>query len=154
MWYAGLLRLTWWNLRLCVGFLVFATLAVYSRMEYNDYNQSETREVRLVVGWSYLSGNKSSVSEHWRGSFIDLKSGKPFEYELTGALYRRFNKDERPIDMTLDLNPSYWDADRAGWAATYEFLFWISMALAFWFGGKWLFVEDPKNYPNDKWFCL
>lgn len=154
MWYAGLFRLTWWNLRLWVGFLFFTWLAVYSRMEFSEYNQSEPREVRLVEAWSYLSGNKSSVSEHWRGTLIELKSGKRFEYELAGPLYRRFNKDEKPIDFTMDLHPNYWNADRAGRASTYELLFWISLILAVWLGGKWAFVEDPKNYPNDKWFCL
>jgi hypothetical protein len=154
MWYAGLFRLTWWNLRHWVGLLVFATAAVFCRIEFNELSISEARQVRLIDAWSYMSGNKSSVSEHWKGTFIELESGKRFEYELSGSLYRQFNKDDKPIDMTLDLKPGYWNVDRAGLASTYEFLFWLFAALAAWLNLRLVFLEDPKIYPNNKWFCL
>lgn len=154
MWYAGLFRLTWWNLRLWVGILVFGIGAIFCRIEFNELNRSEERQVRLIDAWSYMSGNKSSVSEHWRGTFIELESGKRFEYELAGSLYRQFNKGDKPIDLTMELNPSYWNFDRYQTASVYEFFFWLCVVMMAWCNLKWVYVEDPKNYPNNKWFCL
>lgn len=154
MWYAGKFRLTWWNLRHWFGILVFATAAIYCRMEFNELNRTEPRQVRLIEAWSYMSGNKSSVSEHWRGTFIELASGKRFEWDLSGSLYRQFDKNDKPIDMTMDLKPSYWNPDRDQSVSLYEFLFWLLAASAAWLNLRVVFLEDPKIYPNDKWFCL
>jgi hypothetical protein len=128
--------------------------AIYTRGEFNEYNQAEARQVRLIDAWSYLSGNKSSLSEHWAGTYIDVKSGKTFEYQLSGSLYRQFDRDNKPIDLTLSLKPEYWNADRAGNASTYEFLFWLSAVMLAYSNLRWVFKPDEKIYPNDKWFCL
>lgn len=90
------------------------------------YNLREDREVRMIDGWSYLSGNKTSVEEHWKGEFIDLKTGTRFVTELTPQFYNLFTRGERkPINTSIEFDIGRFDPDLAGmkqWFAFYRFL--------------------------------
>jgi hypothetical protein len=110
---------------------------------YSKYDITEVRDVKLLEAWSYMSGNKQSVSEHWKGYFVDVKSGKNFEYELTGRLYTQFKNQYGPLDVTIDLPRTYWATPGDGdleEALSYlgKWILWIVIVyslLKWWFGG-------------------
>lgn len=75
---------------------------------YDELNAQELRPVKVTEAWSYLSGTKQSLSEHWTGYVIDMKSGNGFEYELSGRQYHQF-KNSGPFETELVLERDYWD---------------------------------------------
>lgn len=64
------------------------------------YNLQETRQIKLVDAWSYMSGNKTSATEYWKGEFVDLKTSKHFELELTPQFYYQFTRGNRAPIVT------------------------------------------------------
>lgn len=90
-----------------IGLLFYGSLKC-SKL-YDEYNAAEIRDVKLMEAWSYLSGTKQSLSEHWTGYFIDVKSGNSFEYELGGRQYTQFKNTGGTVEMKLELEREYWD---------------------------------------------
>jgi len=148
------LRPTVRNVFFYMAVILLVLAALKCGAVYSKYGVEEPREVRLTEAWSYLSGNKQSMSEHWKGYFIDVKSGKSFERELEGRLYNQF-RNNGPITMTVNLPREYWAApgdsvENREEAITFfgKWILWIVIGflLLKWWLGTWGEWGDKYNY--------
>lgn len=154
MWYAGLLRLTWMHLTCWIVIAVLSVGAFNALSTASELRQKEVRQVRMIDAWSYQSCHKSNCREYWQGYFVDVKSNMKFEYDIVGSLYYRFREDNKPVTLDLALVPHYWDVERDDRGGTYAFLGFLCIVGIFISTLVWIFADDGKYYPNNKWFCL
>jgi len=149
------LRPTVRNVFFYMAVILLVLAALKCGAVYSKYDVTETRDVKLMEAWSYMSGNKQSMSEHWKGYFIDVKSGKSFERELTGRLYNQFKNQYGPLEMKVDLPREYWaepgnTIENREEAISFfgKWILWIVIGflLLKWWLGTWGEWGDKYNY--------
>lgn len=111
--------------------LVISLLGTWHSWQAGEkYNGVETRSVKLVDAWSYLSGNKQSVSEHWTGEFVDRDTGRRFELELTPQFYNQFVRGERrPIDTTHEFALGRFNSNLDSWRSVFVFYRFVATTI-------------------------